>query len=642
MLLDGDQAATVFLSYSREDQKRALPVIKALEAAGIKVWWDGLLEGGDSFLPTTEAALESADAVVVLWSKSSVLSHWVRDEATRGRERSCLVPLTIDGTHAPLGFRQFQTINISKWRGKAGAPEIERAVRAVHGCAGQAHSDRIPLPRQQGGLSRRALIGGGTVLLAGASAITGLKLLIPGAAIASNASVAVLPFRNLSGDRDKDYFAEGISEQIRSTLARNAKLLVLAPTSISTVTKDGIGDLKAVAAKLGVAFVLSGSMRQSGEQLRISSTLTDGKTGTSPWDEEFDKSMGDVFAVQDEIAEAVAGALAAQTVSSGKQNGKSPGGTSNLKAYDAFLRGDAYYALRTGEAAYRAALAQYDGALAEDSKFAAAHAARARTLVVITNSYGKASEFKSSYDDALESARRAVALAPDLAISQSTLGYVLVQGKLDLRAALAPFEKARQLGQGDATVMTLCGNFAAQSGRFDEAEQAVARAIKLDPLNPGAHRFAAYAANCSGNWASAIERARKAVSLNPKIDGAHGIIGDALIQQGKFAPARSEYTIEPDALVRLTGLAIAASRMGDAAAAKAATDKLIGKFGDASTYQQAQILAQSGQADQAMGKLLHAREIGDVGLALAYTDPMLAPLKARSDFKQLLTELGFG
>ena len=95
-------------------------------------------------------------------------------------------------------------------------------------------------------------------------------------------------------------------------------------------------------------------------------------------------------------------------------------------------------------------------------------------------------------------------------------------------------------------------------------------------------------------------------------------------------------------MVRLTGLAIAASRMGDAAAAKDATDKLIGKFGDASTYQQAQILAQSGQADQAMGKLLHAREIGDVGLALAYTDPMLVPLKARPDFKQLLTELGFG
>ena len=641
MLLDGDQAATVFLSYSREDQKRALPVIKALEAAGIKVWWDGLLEGGDTFLPTTEAALESADAVVVLWSKTSVLSHWVRDEATRGRERSCLVPLTIDGTHAPLGFRQFQTINISKWHGKAGAPEIERAVRAVHGFAGQAHAEPMPLPKLAG-ISRRVLIGSGGAVLVGGATLAGWALFKPSAAMAAAGSVAVLPFRNLSGDRGKDYFSEGISEQIRSTLARNAKLLVLAPTSISTVAKDGIADLKAVAARLGVAFVLSGSVRQSGEQLRISSTLTDGKTGTSPWDEEFDKLIGDVFAVQDEIAEAVAGALAAQTVSGGKQNGTTPGGTSNLKAYDAFLRGNAYYALRSGEAAYRAALAQYEAALAEDGKFAAAHAARARTLIVITNSYGKASEFKSSYDDALESARKAVALAPDLAISQSTLGYVFVQGKLDLRAALVPFEKARQLGQGDATVMTLCGIFAAQSGRFGEAELAVARAIKLDPLNPGAHRIAGYAANCAGNWASAIDRARKAISLNPKLDGAHGIIGDALIQQGKFTEARSEYVAEPDALIRLTGLAIAASRMGDAAAAKVAADKLIAEFGDAATYQQAQIEAQSGQADEAMAKLLHAREIGDVGLALAYTDPMLAPLRARADFKQLLSGLGFG
>ena len=130
--------ASVFVSYSRGDQKRAMPVIAGLEKAGFRVWWDGLLEGGDTFLPTTEAALEGADAVVVIWSKTSVASHWVRDEATVGRDRRRLVPLSLDGSEAPLGFRQFQLIDIAKWRGNPAAPEFQRVIRAVAGLAGSA------------------------------------------------------------------------------------------------------------------------------------------------------------------------------------------------------------------------------------------------------------------------------------------------------------------------------------------------------------------------------------------------------------------------------------------------------------------------------------------------------------------------
>lgn len=641
MLLDGDRATTVFVSYSRADQKRALPVIKALEAAGLQVWWDGLLEGGDTFLPTTEAALENADAVVVLWSKTAVESHWVRDEATRGREKNRLVPVTIDGTHPPLGFRQLQTINLSAWHGKLAAPEFERAIRAINSVAGQAPTTPPPLPRQFA-LSRRAMIYGGSALLAGGAAVAGWKLIAPTVAEALTTSVAVLPFLNLSGDVDQAYFSDGISEQIRSTLSRNANLLVIAPTSITAVAKDGIANPKDVAKRLGVDYVLSGTVRRSGDQLRISATLNDGVTGASPWNEDFPRTMSDVFALQDEIADAVAAALAAQTTTGGKSAPGGPGGTSNLKAYDAFLRGNAFYALRSGEAAYRAALAQYEIAVREDPDYAAALAARAFTLTVITNSYGKANEFKAAYDDAIGTARRAVQLAPKLAIAHATLGHVLVRSKLDLRGAAAPFDTARKLGTGDAMVQSLCAIFAAGMGQLGEAEQAIARGIKLDPLNAGTLRIASFAALCARNWPLAIERARKALSLNPQLDGVHSRIGDALIQQGKYAEAKREYGLEPGTLERFTGEAIASARSDDAAGIKIATDKLLREFGDASTYQQAQIAAQSGQADQAVAKLLHAREIGDVGLALAYTDPMLDPLKGRPDFLQLLSDLGFG
>jgi hypothetical protein len=130
------EGLTVFVSYSRTDQKAALPIVRALEQAGYSVWWDGMLEGGERYLNTTEAALENAKAVVVLWSAKSVTSHWVQDEAMRGRDRGCLVPLSIDGAMPPLGFRQFQVIDFSHRRAKArreGIDAMLRAVAALHG-----------------------------------------------------------------------------------------------------------------------------------------------------------------------------------------------------------------------------------------------------------------------------------------------------------------------------------------------------------------------------------------------------------------------------------------------------------------------------------------------------------------------------
>ncbi|MBA4162242.1 MAG: hypothetical protein C0515_09245 [Novosphingobium sp.] len=638
---EGTRSATVFLSYSRADQKRALPVIKALEAAGLQVWWDGLLEGGATYLPTTEAALESADAVVVLWSKVSVESNWVRDEAQRGRDRQCLIPLTIDGTMPPLGFRQFQVIDISKWRGKAGDPQIERAIRAVWTFAGQEPKISIAQPRQPR-VSRRALIGGGAAVLVGGGALTVWKTGLPGGKSALGNSVAVLPFRNLSGDSDEDYFAEGIAEQIRLTLSRNSKLLVLAPASIQAVAKDGVAEPKSIADKLKVSYVLTGVVRRSGDELRISAALNDGATGFPSWTEEFRRKSEDVFAIQEGIADAVAAVMAAQTASAGASIRKQPGGTRNVKAYDAYLRGNAYYALRTGEAAYRSALAQYDSAIAEDSNFAAAHAARAKVLVVITSSFAQASEFKTAYSDALASARKAVALAPDFAKAHSALGFVLIQGRLDLRGARGPLEQARKLGAGDAEVLSLFSALAAELGRKADAERAVGDALKLDPLNPGAHRLAAFVAYCARDWPLAEQRNRRALELNPRIDQVHAYLGDLLCQQGNYAGAKREYQAEPIELYRLTGLAIIAHRMGDQAEAKAITDKLVAVFGGAGSYQQAQVSAQAGQIDLAIGRLLKAREVGDPGLALAYTDPMLDPLRNRPEFLRLLSDLGFG
>jgi TolB-like protein/Tfp pilus assembly protein PilF len=630
---------TVFVSYSREDQKRAQPVIAALEAKGFKVWWDGLLEGGDNFLPTTEAALESADAVVVLWTKTSIASHWVRDEATVGRDRKRLVPLSLDGCEPPLGFRQFQVINISKWRGRGDAPEIQRVANAI-----TALSSRAPLvtPAQPTAISRRAWLAGGATVAAVGSGLAVWKFVWP-KPVAIADSVAVLPFDNLSGDPAQAYFSDGLSEEIRLGLSRNEGLRVLAPMSAGKAAEEH-KDAPAIAQALGATYLLRGSVRRSGDSLRIAAELLNGKTGSAEWSDQFDRTLTDIFALQSEIAASVADVLSAQMASSqGDLAGKSElGGTNSVRAYDAYLRGNAYYALRSGEAAYRAALKQYDAALAIDDDYAKAHAARARVITVITNSYAQAEEFKARYDDAVASAQRAVKIAPKLAIAQSTLGFVLVQGRLDLRGARVPYETSYRLGKGDATVQLLYAAYAAEMGWHDKAQTAINRAVDLDPLNPATHRAEAFVHYCARRYDEVITACKRALGLNARLLLAHAYWGDALLQKGEYAEAQSVFDKEPDQMTRLTGLAITRHRQGDTTAAEASRAALVKAFGDGSTYQQAQILAQWGQPLEAMQKLVLARQIGDVGLAYAGTDPLLDPLRKTPEFSNLLKDLGFG
>ena len=309
----------LFFSYSRSDQKAALPLIRALEQHGHAVWWDGLLEGGDNFLPTTQAALEKADAVVVLWSKTSIDSHWVRDEATVGRDRRRLVPLSLDGSLPPLGFRQFQVIDIAKWNGKPAAEQFRRITSAIAAvssappaagstppAAGSAAGTAGSAAGTAGSGNRRNLLIGAAAL-AGAGTLAGWGWLRTTAEPAVANSVAVLPFRNLSGQSDKDYFAEGLAEELRTTLSLNRQLLVSGAASVGGFRADV--DTRQIARTLGVSNLLMGSVRQTDDRVRITARLVDGVTGFERWSQVFDRAMADVLAIQVEIATTVADAL---------------------------------------------------------------------------------------------------------------------------------------------------------------------------------------------------------------------------------------------------------------------------------------------------------------------------------------------
>jgi TolB-like protein len=634
------QRPTAFLSYARENKSSAAGLVAALEQAGIDVWWDSHIEGGAAFARSIEAALEASQAVVVLWSQASVTSDWVLDEASRGRSLRKLVPVTLDGTKAPLGFGQYHVIDLSGWKGDPRAGEVLALVRAVKSAGTRPAALHRPAGAPAGATASRRgvlLAAAGAVVAGGAGLLGWRQGWFGGSVQGAGNSVAVLPFKNLSGDADQDYFSDGLSEELRATLARNLNLQVMAQASTSRF-RQRQEDAVTIAAALGVAFLLDGSVRRSGSTVRVTADLVDGATGFSRWSEMFERGLEDIFAVQSEIARTVARALAREVA---PEDEAVSGATASVEAYDAYLRGRALYDLSVDEASEQAALAQFDAAIAADPDYAAAHAARSRSLTAIANAYGQADELAPLYAEAIAAARRAIELAPGLADAHSTLGNILFQGQLDAAGARAPFDRSRELGAGEATVLARFSLYCARTGREREAGEAMQRALVLDKLNPLIHRAAGAIRYAARDWAGSIPPVRQALEMNPRLPRTHGAIADALLMQGQVDAARAEYLQEPHEDHRLAGLAIVERRLGDGAAARQAMDDLLAHHGDRSLYQQAQVLAQWGEQDAAVDALRRALRVGDSGLIYSRNDPFLDPLRGDPGFAQLLSAIGF-
>jgi TolB-like protein/tetratricopeptide (TPR) repeat protein len=625
-------ATTLFLSYARADETHARRLAGALQNAGYTVWWDALIEGGAAFGRSIAAALESADAVLVLWSRTSIESDWVKDEAAQGRERHRLIPLSLDGAAPPLGFRQYQVIDLSHWHGRRNAPQFAAIERAIASATGQAP---ISGARPRTAISRRGLvIGGGAAAVTaagGASWLAWDRGLFGGRA---PLSIAVLPFRNLSSDRAQDYFADGLTEEVRTALTRIAALEVLAGTS-SEKAQGEADSPKAIAAKLGVGFLLSGSVQRAGDTARIAIDLVDGRTGFSRWSQSVDRKLTDIFAVQSEIARMVAQAMSVQVATAEP----APGGTTNVAAYEHYLQGRALFNLAKDETTDRAALTHLEDAIAQDPNFALAHAARSRALAVIADEHADASQLSSLYSEAVAAAQRSIEIAPDLAEGHLALGYATFAGKLNIRGAWPSYQRAYRLGHGNADIALLYALYCSRAGRPAEAKEAVERAVLLDPLNPRAFRAQGSVAYAARRFADALPPLQRALQLNPKMTFAHSLAGNALLGLGRTADAIKEFEAEPEPQFRLTGLAIAQHRLGNQPAAEKAFADLQSQVGDAAVYQQAEVLAQWGRVDDSMQKLARALQVGDSGLTYAATDVMLDPVRHDQRFTSLIKTL---
>jgi TolB-like protein len=273
-------APDIFLSYNREDQARAKLFAEAFEGQGFKVWWDVGLRTGEAYDEVTETALRTAKAVVVLWSKKSVQSRWVRAEATLADRNKTLVPCMIEPCERPIMFELTQTAELGHWDG---APTDKAWLAFVTDVQRFVGRQVTPIPIKET-----------------------LREIVSEPPKPPETLLAVLPFDNLSSDAEMQFFSDGVSEDILGRIQRGSKLKVIGRTSSFQFRG---ADKPRAAQSLKATHVLDGSIRRGGSKVRIAAHLTEAATQTTLWSDKYDRDLDDIFAVQDEISEAIASAL---------------------------------------------------------------------------------------------------------------------------------------------------------------------------------------------------------------------------------------------------------------------------------------------------------------------------------------------
>lgn len=466
--------ASVFLSYARVDAAKAQRLAEALGRSGHDVWWDRQIHGGARFSKEIKAALDRAEVVLVLWSKTSVESDWVQDEAAVGRDGGRLVPIAVEPADAPLGFRQIQTLDLVRWKGRTAPRELLQAIDAVSGSPPEAGEPNQPPTRWAHWLPRPAWLA--VAVVAALVALFGLWQLTGSRFDGGETpTVAVLPFADLSPEGDKAYFSEGVGEAILSLLAREPGLKVIGRSSAAQFRGEG-ADFGKVRRALGVTHILEGSARTSGDQLRMSVRLIDARDGTQLWAEDYQRQLKNIFAVQDEIGRAVADRLKGTLAAPAIQSVQKPPGVDTYTLYLALrAKMRERNPKQLGEA-----LSLARRIIAADSRYAPAHAAYAELIWLLSSeNYGPLPE-RLAFERALPHAKRAVELAPDGAEGYAALGLLL--GHRDPSAAIEPLTRAIALDPSRAESRLWRAMSYLSLGRELEVLEDLQRVIEIEPL----------------------------------------------------------------------------------------------------------------------------------------------------------------
>jgi TolB-like protein/Flp pilus assembly protein TadD len=452
-------------------------------------------------------------------------------------------------------------------------------------------------------------------------------------------SIAVLPFINLSDGQEQDYFSDGLTEELLNSLAEINELQVAARTSaFSFKGKDN--DLGTIARKLNVGAILEGSVRRSGRTIRVTAQLINAVTGFHLWSKTYDRDLGDVLRLQTEIATAVATALKVTLL--GDLSARIElGGTHNPAAFDAYLRGAKAYQSRHESRDIPGAIAAYTEAIRLDPSYALAFAGRSLALTDYTADEATGVAIRESFEKAEADARRALALAPELAEAHLALAFVSELGTLDFAEAREEYERALALAPGNSEVLRGSGRFTALMGQFDTAIAALRRVVVLDPLARSSHLALGRALYLARRYAEATTVFGEVISLDPLFKTAYGEKGLALYGLGDLQGARAACETQRDDWGSKYCLAVVYDRLARHAEARAELAKIKDYWGDAAPYQYAEIYAQWGDRAKALAWLETAMRVRDSGLVYVKTDPLFDPLRKEPRFQAIERELKF-
>ena len=661
-----DPGRVVFLSYASQDAAAAQKICEALRAAGIEVFLDqSELRGGDAWDQKIRHEIHNCALFIPVISAHTASRHegyfrleWdLADQRTHmiARNRAFIVPVCVDATPESSADipESFQRVQWTRLPGGETPPAfVERIKRLLSpelspmsAVSGATAAIREPVRASR--RSKPVLLAAVAVVVFAALAYFVAdkfwisKHLTPSAAAFAPPphSIAVLPFVNLSGDKEQDYFSDGLTEELLNSLAEINELQVAARTS-SFYFKGKDVDLGTVAHKLNVGAVLEGSVRRSANTIRITAQLINAVTGFHLWSKTYDRDLGDVLKLQTEIATAVASALKVTLL--GDVAAKVElGGTGNPAAFDAYLRGAKAYSSAHEAKDLPAAIAAYTEAIRLDPHYALAFAARSIALSGVAAEAETAAAVREGFDKAQADARQALALAPDLAQAHLALAAVAEIGTLNFTQANGEYERALALAPGNAEVLRLSGAFAALMGHFDAGLAAARRVVVLDPLARRSYTVLGRAVYAARRYEEAVAAFAEVISLDPGFTSAYGERGLAYYGLGDLERARASCETKPDYWVSQQCLAVIYDKLGRHADAEAVLSKLKAALGDNGPYQYATIYAQWGQRAKALEWLDTALRLRDPGLELLKTDPLLDPLRKEPHFQAVMRELKF-
>ncbi len=450
-------------------------------------------------------------------------------------------------------------------------------------------------------------------------------------------SIAVLPFVNMSGDKEQEYFSEGLTEELLNSLARVDELRVAARTSSFSFQGEH-PDIVTVAHRLNVGAVLEGSVRRAAHTVRITAQLVNGVTGFHLWSQTYDRDLGDVLKLQTEIANDVAAALKVTLL--GDVTAKAElGGTKNPAAFDAYLRALKEYTETEEEQGGQAAVAGATQAIGLDPRYALAYALRSSARAYLGRNWAKGSAIVDYLKKAEADARRAIELAPDLAEGHMALANALGDD-LKFKDAALEFERAVALGSGNSTVLRSYGTFAAQIGHVAPGLAAVSRAVQLDPLNYDAHFALGAVLMIARRFGEAIKAFKDAKALAPNDAVVNAWLGLAYYWNGDPLNA-SKACENADILNKGICLAMAYRKLGRGDEAERLMAQLHKEGGDDDSVFYAIIYCEWGDKARALDSLETALRLRQPYLVYVKMNSAFDPIRNEPRFKAILAALNF-